>query len=218
MMQKSIHLIHPLVFKLLVFIVLFCSGGVINSQSNDRGYSLLNNRVMDDKLGDLRTSFDDRRYEDAYDSFVELYHTHYNSVNDADKMIILDWGIRLSFITEQWTDVDRYITEYYSLDPYFSAKSLKESSPQLRAYIGNFVRARSEQYVYVNKHKQNIDLIPASITVYSKEDIERLGARNLLDLARITPGFAELGDNNERIIGTRGTSSTSLQDILILVN
>ncbi len=65
MMQKSIHLIHPLVFKLLVFIVLFCSGGVINSQSNDRGYSLLNNRVMDDKLGDLRTSFDDRRYEDA---------------------------------------------------------------------------------------------------------------------------------------------------------
>ena len=70
----------------------------------------------------------------------------------------------------------------------------------------------------MNKHKQNIDLIPASITVYTKEDIERLGARNLLDLVRITPGFAELGDNNERIIGTRGTSSTSLQDILILIN
>ncbi len=188
------------------------------SKSDKQTNSFQTERVMDEKLGKLRSHYDERRYEDAYDLYKDLYLAHYNSVNDGDKMIILDWGIRLAFISEQWDDLDRYITEYYSLDPYFSSESLKESSPLLKSYIGNFVRAKSEQFVYVNKHKQNIDLIPASITVYTKEDIERLGARNLLDLVRITPGFAELGDNNERIIGTRGTSSTSLQDILILIN
>jgi outer membrane receptor for ferrienterochelin and colicin len=204
---------------ILVGLMLFSTQfSIAQIKPNNGALSFQNERVMDEKLGKLRSRYDERRYEDAYDLYKDLHLAHYNSVNDGDKMVILDWGIRLAFITEQWDDLDRYITEYYSLDPYFSAESLKESSPQLQTYIGNFVRAKSEQFVYVNKHKQNIDLIPASITVYTKEDIDRLGARNLLDLIRITPGFAELGDNNERIIGTRGTSSTSLQDILILIN
>ena len=40
----------------------------------------------------------------------------------------------------------------------------------------------------------------------------------MLDLIRITPGFAEIGDWNERQFGTRGTSNTTLQDVLILIN
>jgi outer membrane cobalamin receptor len=40
----------------------------------------------------------------------------------------------------------------------------------------------------------------------------------LLDLVRITPGFAEMGDWNERQFGTRGTSNSTLQDVLILIN
>jgi outer membrane receptor protein involved in Fe transport len=211
--------------KIQVFGILFLGISLCSIQSafSQPKSDLLSNvfqseHLLDEKLRTLKSHYDERRYEDAYDLFKDIYFTHYSIVNDENRMSILDWGIRLAFINEQWDDLDRYIAEYYSLDPYFSAESLKESSPQLKSYIGNFVRTKSEQFVYVNKHKQNIDLIPASITVYTKEDIERLGARNLLDLVRITPGFAELGDNNERIIGTRGTSSTSLQDILILIN
>ena len=70
----------------------------------------------------------------------------------------------------------------------------------------------------MNKHRQNVDLIPSTVTVYTKSDIEELGVRNLLDLIRLTPGFAEIGDNNERLIGTRGLSSTTLQDVLFLIN
>jgi outer membrane cobalamin receptor len=210
--RKAVSLILMGLFFLSAQLSIAQNKGVTGSLSSQK------ERVLDKKLNKVRTRYDERRYEDAYDLYKDLHLAHYNSVNDGDKMVILDWGIRLSFITEQWDDLDRYITEYYSLDPYFSSESLKESSPQLQVYIGNFVRAKSEQFVYVNKHKQNIDLIPASITVYTKEDIDRLSARNLLDLIRITPGFAELGDNNERIIGTRGTSSTSLQDVLILIN
>jgi outer membrane receptor protein involved in Fe transport len=175
-------------------------------------------RGLEESVNVIRDYYDEERFEDAYDQFIVLYHTYYYNVNEGDRMLILDWGIRLSFITEHFLDLDRYISEYYSLDPYFSVSSLKESSPQLQIYIGNFVRAKSERFVYVNKRKQNIDVLPASIKVYTREDIDRLGARNLLDLARLTAGFAELGDNNERVIGTRGTSSTSLQDILILVD
>lgn len=208
--------LHMSRFRILLLVLAFFQISIFSLDA--QSFSFQGKRELDDRMSNLRGLYDGRRYENAYEYFKDTYHTYYSSVSDADKMVILDWGIRLAFITEEWTDVDRYISEYYSLDPYFSAESLRESSPQLQSYIGNFVRAKSEQFVYVNKHKQNIDLIPASITVYTKEDIERLGARTILDLVRITPGFAELGDNNERVIGTRGTSSTSLQDILILIN
>lgn len=204
---------------IVIFISCLTNHQILAQRGGRAGsYDFMTNKAMEEKLSDLRSAYNGREYEESYQIYRNLYHSHYSNVSESDKMLILDWGIRLSFITEHWQDLDRYIYEYYSLDPYFSSSSLKESSPQLKTYISNFVRAKSERYVYVNKHKQNVDLLPASIAVYTKDDIERLGARNLLDLIRITPGFAELGDNNERIIGTRGTSSTSLQDILILIN
>ena len=158
------------------------------------------------------------QYEVAYDTLESIYYTNYTKVDEEGQSLLLDWCIRLSFLSEDWDKLDEYIGEYYALDPYFSASSLTESSSQLEEYIGNFVRAQGEQFVYVNKNRQNIDLIPATVTVYSKDDIERLGARSLLDLIRITPGFAELGDNNERVMGTRGSSGTTLQDVLFLIN
>src|SRR5690606_33461783 len=116
-----------------------------------------------------------------------VYSEFNNTLNDENQIKLLDWAIRLSFLSEDWENLDVYISEFYQLDPYFSAEKLTESSTQLKNYINNFVIAKNEQFVYVNKLRQNIDYIPATVTVYNKEDIERLGARNLLDLLRLTP-------------------------------
>ncbi len=174
--------------------------------------------ALNASLNQIQLLYSAEQFEAAYDSLQYLYNTNTIALDKEKEAIVLDWGIRLSFLSEDWTNLDQYISAYYALDPFFSASQLSESSPQLREYIENYVRVKSEKYVYVNKNRQNIDFIPATVTVYDKEDIERLGARNLLDLIRLTPGFAELGDNNERMMGTRGSSATTLQDVLFLIN
>ncbi len=162
--------------------------------------------------------YENEQYEQAFKEYKKIYKERFQALDLNNQALILDWGIRLSYIAEDWESLDKYVGLYYELDPYFSASSLKEFSPQLEEYINNYVRSQSEQFVYVNKHRQNVDLIPSTVTVYTKSDIEELGVRNLLDLIRLTPGFAEIGDNNERLIGTRGSSSTTLQDVLFLIN
>ncbi len=164
-----------------------------------------------------------KKYETAYDEFLKLdkkivYQGKGNKTDDRIKDY-LDWGIRLSFLTKEWSKLDQFIAEYNELEPNFSIKVLTDNeSDQLKKYIENYLKDQKGNLVYVNKHPQDIDLAPATITVYTKDDIERLGARDLLDLIRLTAGFAELGDNNERIFGTRGSSNTTLQDVLFLIN
>ncbi len=170
------------------------------------------------ELPEVEELYENEQYEQAFGIFKKIYQDRFMALDLNSQALILDWGIRLSYIVEDWESLDKYVGHYYQLDPYFSAASLKECSPQLEEYINNYVRSQSEQFVYLNKHQQNIDLIPSTVTVYTKSDIEQLGARNLLDLIRLTPGFAEISDNNERLIGTRGSSSTTLQDVLFLIN
>lgn len=69
-----------------------------------------------------------------------------------------------------------------------------------------------------SKHKQNINLVPAVVTVYTRDQAQELGARDLVDLLRLTPGFLELGDANERNFGTRGVSGTTAQHVLVMIN
>jgi outer membrane receptor protein involved in Fe transport len=175
-------------------------------------------KSIDARLVEVNKLYNEKKYESAYDDFKGLYVSFHLSSSENDQVKLLDWGIRLSFLVENFKDLEGYINQYYILDPNFSAANLKESNPLLNKYIDSFIRSKDELFVYVNKHKQSLDLITASITVFTKHDIQRLGARNLLDLIRLAPGFAELGDNNERLIGTRGSSSTSLQDVLILID
>jgi outer membrane receptor for ferrienterochelin and colicin len=174
--------------------------------------------LLNSKFEKVQNLYESSQYEIAYDSLQNFYNAYYNTLNEDKQIKMLDMAIRLSFLSEDWQRLDQFIEQYYALDPYFSAEILSESSEQLKEYISNFVRTKNEQFVFVNKHRQNIDLIPATVTVYTREDIDRLGARNILDLLRITPGFVELGDNNERMVGTRGSSGTTLQDILFLIN
>jgi len=69
-----------------------------------------------------------------------------------------------------------------------------------------------------SKHKQNINLVPAMVTVYTREQAQELGARDLVDLLRMTPGFLEMGDANERNFGTRGVSASTAQHVLVMMN
>lgn len=179
---------------------------------------LFSTQNIDLLFQDIYKLYAQKKFEQAYDAYQKVYRASYANASEADQIRMLDFGIRLSFIVEKFADLDQYIQQYYELDPNFSAASLKESSDLLSSYISGFISSKDELFVYVNKRKQSLDLITASITVFTRRDIERLGARNLLDLVRLAPGFVELGDNNERLIGTRGSSSTTLQDVLILID
>lgn len=207
---------------LVVFLFLFNLYSIVYSQDtkNESNASTQkhHHQNLDARLVEVIKLYDQKKYESAYDLYGTIYNSNYLLSSEADQIKLLDLGIRLSFLVEKFDDLENYINEYYALDPYFSSASLKESSDLLDKYIQGFINTKDELFVYVNKHKQSLDLITASITVFTKDDIQRLGARTLLDLIRLAPGFAELGDNNERVIGTRGSSSTSLQDILILVD
>lgn len=167
-------------------------------------------------LDEIQRLYDDDKFEEAYNYLSFQVEPLFSKESIDNKLEILKWGIKLSFLLERFNDLDNYLNRYMSFEPDIPLTEF--SNTQLKTYISKLLDSQSKSLVYVYKHPQNIDLAPATITIYRKNDIERLGARNLIDLMRITPGFAELGDNNERVIGTRGSSNTTLQDILFLIN
>ena len=67
-------------------------------------------------------------------------------------------------------------------------------------------------------HQQEITGIPALVITYTGEQIKELGIRTLYDLIRLTPGFLELGDLNERNFSFRGFSRDTPNQILFLIN
>ena len=58
-----------------------------------------------------------------------------------------------------------------------------------------------------NKHKQDKALLKL-MPVYTKDEINELGARDLLDLLRITSGFMEI-EYNERNFASEGVFGTT---------
>ncbi len=158
------------------------------------------------------------KFELGFEQIQELYDQYYKTANDIYKPTILELGIKLSFALDFRDVTLKYLSSYFEYSPNFSSKDLSQISPQLKAFIDKFLVSKNMKAVFVNKHPQDIDLVPASVTVYTREDIEQLGVRNIMDLIRLTPGFAEVGDNNERVFGTRGVAGTTLQDVLFLIN
>lgn len=67
-------------------------------------------------------------------------------------------------------------------------------------------------------HSQEITGVPAVAIIYTSEQIQELGVRSLYDLIRITPGFVEVGDLNERNYAFRGLSKDTPNGFLILIN
>ena len=158
------------------------------------------------------------KFQQGLDQIQEMYDKYYAVSSGYMKPMLLELGIKLSFALDLRDETRKYLNAYYEYSPTFSANDLNFINPQLRAFINEFLETKNTTAIFANKRAQGIDFVPSSVVLYTREDIDRLGARNLLDLVRLTSGFAELGDSNERLFGTRGTSNSTLQDILILIN
>lgn len=179
--------------------------------------------VSDDpsqKLRQIQTRFEAKEYRRAYEELSSLEQQQpFRSYNARNRSQALRLGVELSFILDLFGELDRYLNAFYRFDSNFSAEDLPNAAPELVRYINDFLRSKQGAVVYVGKQKTDLDNIPASVTVFSADDISRLGVRNFMDLIRLVPGITEVGDNNERMIGARGFSSgTTTNDMLFLIN
>ena len=171
--------------------------------------------VQIQKVGFLYTNND---FEKGLELTQDLFQNSYLESSIKVKESILELGIKLSFALDYREITLSYLESFYLLNPKFSPTYINQITPQLESFIYDFIQTKSKNSIFVNKIPQNIEYVPSTVIVYTDEDIRRLGSRDLLDLLRLIPGFAEIGDNNERIFGTRGSTGTSLQDVLILIN
>ncbi|MEQ9289290.1 MAG: TonB-dependent receptor plug domain-containing protein [Cyclobacteriaceae bacterium] len=205
-MKFTVHKHIPLTALLIFSAVLCCFGQLERTIPIEAQIQICN------------TLFHDNKFEEGLENVQYIHQNYFDTLNQKNQAQILELGIKLSFALDLRKLTMEYLGYYYEFSPSFTAQDLSQITPQLEYFVEEYIASKNEQSIYVNKHPQNIDLVPATVTVYTQSDIEQLGVRDLLDLIRMTPGFAELGDNNERVFGTRGTSSTTLQDVLFLIN
>ncbi len=66
------------------------------------------------------------------------------------------------------------------------------------------------------KKAQTIAEAPAVMTVISAEDIQRMGARTLMDVLKTVPGFTVIQDSNEHIVALRGIFASTNQKFLVM--
>ena len=56
------------------------------------------------------------------------------------------------------------------------------------------------------------------VTVFSRKDMDRLGARRLIELLRMTPGFVEVASPMKRNIASRGVHSSTSQNVVVPID
>ena len=72
--------------------------------------------------------------------------------------------------------------------------------------------------VTATKSARTLEQTPSIVTVFDREEIERLGARQLIDLLRHVPGFYEVGSQLERNIAIRGVHASSPYHFVVLLD
>ena len=174
--------------------------------------------VVFNSLQEIGVYYKNNQFEKGLEIASNLFQGQFNQSSIQSKESILNFAIKLSFALDLRDSTRSFMEIYYKINPSFSDRTIPDITPALQVFINNFIKSKNQVSVFVNKFAQNIDFISSTISIYDQGDFERLGIRNLLDLIRITPGFAEIGDWNERQFGTRGTSNSTLQDVLILIN
>ncbi len=207
----------PVVF-IFILAVLLITAGQASAQAEKNEKNIKIDSLLNDQLQMVGSLYELNKFSQGFDQISEIYDKYFTRSSGFLKPIILELGIKLSFALDLRDDTRKFLNAYYDYSPTFSANDLNFINPQLRAFIGDYLESKNTTAIFANKHAQGIDFVPSSVVLYTREDIERLGARSLLDLIRMTSGFAELGDSNERLFGTRGTSGSTLQDVLILIN
>jgi outer membrane cobalamin receptor len=68
------------------------------------------------------------------------------------------------------------------------------------------------------KSARTLEQTPSIVSVFGREDIERLGARQLIDLLRFVPGFYEVGSQLERNVAIRGIHASSPCHFVVLLD
>jgi outer membrane receptor protein involved in Fe transport len=68
------------------------------------------------------------------------------------------------------------------------------------------------------KSARTIEQSPSIVTLFGREDIERLGAHQLIDLLRYVPGFYEVGSGLERNVAIRGIHASSPCHFVVLLD
>jgi outer membrane receptor protein involved in Fe transport len=68
------------------------------------------------------------------------------------------------------------------------------------------------------KSARTLEQTPSIVSVFGRDDIERLGARQLIDLLRHVPGFYEVGAQLERNVAIRGIHASSPCHFVVLLD
>jgi outer membrane receptor protein involved in Fe transport len=68
------------------------------------------------------------------------------------------------------------------------------------------------------KSARTLEQTPSIVTVFGRDDIDRLGARQLIDLLRFVPGFYEVGSQLERNVAIRGVHASSPYHFVVLLD
>lgn len=174
--------------------------------------------IVFNSLQEIALYYKNNQFEEGLEMVDKIFLNYFDQCSIQLKESILNFAIKLSFALDLRDSTLNFMDTYYKINSSFSDRTIPDITPSLQAFIINYVKSKNQISVYVNKFPQNIDFVSSTINIYDQGDFERLGVRDLLDLVRITPGFAEIGDWNERQFGTRGTANTTLQDVLILIN
>ena len=131
---------------------------------------------------------------------------------------LMAWKVRIHYKLRESQVADSVLREMFGIDDDLDYDQFEDPKEHFKAFFNRVLNDYDQGFVFVNKYREDASTTPATVSIYSREDIDRLGIRNLIDLLRITPGFAEVGDSNERNIGTRGVYGTTTQHILFLIN
>lgn len=69
-----------------------------------------------------------------------------------------------------------------------------------------------------SRREQSAAEAPAIVTVLTKQDIRELGLRTLYDALRLVPGFADVQDIDDFVVGSRGIVSDNNYNFVVLIN
>lgn len=135
-----------------------------------------------------------------------------------EHLSLLRWKVEILYKIPDINGADVALKTMFKIKDDIDYEKFTNKSQHFKSFYNAAYAAYDKGFVFVNKYKEDVATAPATITVYGRSDLEELGFRDLVDLLKLTPGFSEVGDDNERNIGTRGTYGTTVQHILILIN
>ena len=196
--------------QVLVFI--FCLVVISNSVIAQNKIAIASSLSKVDEL------FYQNKKLEALEKVNSIIDSSQYKISLENRIKVFQWITLLNFELDFLPEAKSSVLKLYLLENEFSAEKIPHYSQELKHFVDEIIAEQDKDFVFVNKHKQDTDFVPANVTVYNKDDISKLGARDLLDLLRMTSGFMEIGDNNERNFSSRGVFGTTVQDVLILIN